>query len=61
MSESQMGNTNRRTPIICVELGREFESIDSAEKEFKCYRGTIGRAVRGERKTALGYHWIYKQ
>ena len=43
--------------IICIETGEEFESIAAA---MKVYRGCITKVLSGERETAAGKHWKYK-
>ena len=45
--------------ILCVELGKEFESIQSAAKEFGNCRGNIWRVLDKPDRTASGYHWRY--
>ena len=42
---------------MCIETGEEFESIAAA---MKAYRGCITKALSGERETAAGKHWKYK-
>ena len=46
-------------PILCVELDKEFESIEAAAKEFKHSRGNIWRVLDKPDRTACGYHWQY--
>lgn len=48
-----------RVPILCVELGREFDSITAAAKEFGNCRGNIWRVLDKPDRTASGYHWQY--
>ena len=59
------GTHNRRISeahsvrILCVELNREFDSIQSAAKEFGNCRGNIWRVLDNPNRTACGYHWKY--
>lgn len=48
-----------RVPILCVELNKEFESIQAAAKVFKHSRGNIWRVLDKPNRTACGYHWRY--
>ena len=46
-------------PVICVETGERFKSGKAAGEAMGISRGSIAYAVKGERKTAGGYHWKY--
>lgn len=48
-----------RVRILCVELGKEFESIKSAAEAFGHDRGNIWRVLDNPNRTACGYHWRY--
>ena len=50
-----------RKEIICIELNKEFPFIGSAARFVNGSQGTISGVLCGTRKTAYGYHWIYKQ
>ena len=59
----QCKNENSRErhskPVLCVETGFMYKSIQSASKSMSCnYRG-ISACCRGKQKTAGGYHWRY--
>lgn len=42
--------------IMCVETGEIFDCLSDVLKK---YKGHIGSAAKGKRKTACGYHWKY--
>ncbi len=46
-------------PILCVELGRVYDSIQAAAIEFDHSRGNIWRVLDKPDRTACGYHWRY--
>ena len=54
-------NQKTRKEIICVELDKVFPSIGSAARFINGSQGTISSVLCGTRKSAYGYHWIYKQ
>lgn len=43
--------------VVCIETDEEFESIAAA---MKAYKGCITKVLSGERETAAGKHWKYK-
>ena len=45
--------------VLCVELHKTFESIRLANAFFNVKQSHICGCCRGDRKTALGYHWKY--
>lgn len=45
--------------VKCVETGNVYESIQLATKMTGVHNTNISRVLRGERKTAGGYHWEY--
>lgn len=45
--------------ILCVELGKEYESIQAAATEFNHSRANIWRVLDKPNRTACGYHWRY--
>lgn len=47
--------------IKCVELDKEFPSSAAASRELGIDGGSIRKCLSGARKTAGGYHWIYKE
>lgn len=52
--------TNRKNlslPVICVETGVEYPSIQEARRQTKIRN--IGMCCSGSRNTAGGYHWKY--
>lgn len=46
-------------PVVCVETGEVFASGKAAGEAKGISRGSIAYAVKGERKTAGGFHWKY--
>lgn len=46
-------------PIICIELKKIFSSQMEAEREMKIFQANIHKVLKGQRKTAGGYHWQY--
>lgn len=49
----------RSIPVICVETGEHFTSGKAAAEAKGISRGSIAHAVKGERRTAGGYHWRF--
>ena len=47
----------KSVPVVCVETGQVFKSGKAAAEFIGISRGSIAHAVKGERKTAGGYHW----
>lgn len=46
-------------PIICVELGRKFQSIIEAAQTFGLTGGAISHVLNGRNKTAGGFTWKF--
>lgn len=60
ISESGKGRIPpNRKKIICIELNRVFDSIAEAGRELNIGSQNICKVLKGERKTAGGYHWKY--
>jgi group I intron endonuclease len=70
ISLSKLGNKNpmfnkcgifnsRSKAIICIELGKRFESIHLAAKELKIAVQNINKVLKQKRKSAGGYTFIY--
>ena len=55
----KFGNHPRAKAVFCVELNKKFDCIASAQEELGICRMSIGKACRGERNTAGGFHWKY--
>jgi hypothetical protein len=45
--------------ILCVETRKEYEGVIIAAAETNIDNGNISRCLKGQRKTAGGYHWQY--
>lgn len=43
--------------VYCIELDTSYQSIIFAAKQLHINASNLGEAVRGNRKTAGGYHW----
>lgn len=48
---------SRKTRVLCVETGVEYETIMEAAKTIGGNRANIHECIKGNRKTAKGYHW----
>ena len=48
-------------PVLCVETGVVYDSVHNAARSLNSAKSfsQIATVARGERKTALGYHWRY--
>lgn len=55
--ERRMGKLCK--PIICIDTGELFCSIEAASMKFKISRQQISLCLRGKAKTAAGFHWKY--
>ena len=62
MSESHKGENNpKATKVYCVELDMVFNTVSEASKFVGCNNRNISNVLRGRRKTAGGYHWLYAE
>ena len=60
MAATQMNRDDLSKPVICVELGRTFHSINEAARFFGfSFPECISRCCKLKYKTAYGYHWQY--
>ena len=50
-------NISKKTPVLCIELNKTFESIASARREFNIGENTMFLHLKGKKETAGGYHW----
>lgn len=48
-----------KKPVLCVETGVVYPSIQSASEAIGCYPQNLTRHLRGVRPTCKGYHWRY--
>ena len=55
----KLGDNPSAKPVFCVELNKKFDCAKSAQEELGIDRMSIGKACRGKRKTAGGFHWRY--
>ena len=49
----------KKTPVINLDTGELFESINDAAQKHNISRRCIGRACSGERPKAAGYRWAF--
>ena len=66
ISESKIGNHNRpQTQVLQYsksgEFIAEYPSIHEAERQTGCYQSNICSCCKGERKSAGGFIWKYKE
>ena len=62
MSESHKGENNpKATKVYCVELDMVFNTVIEASNFVGCNKSNISSVLRGRRKTAGGYHWLYAE
>lgn len=57
-----MKNCSKRKmsiPIICIETNKNYFGINEAERQTGISSRNIGQCLKGNRKTAGGYHWRY--
>lgn len=60
LSESHKGQISaQRKPVICLETGAAYKSIQEASDATGANSKHIGSVCNGKRKTAGGYHWKY--
>lgn len=62
ISEAKIGKPSHRrntTPILCIELDKQFKDATEASKELHIDSSAILKVCRGERKTCGGYHWEF--
>jgi len=60
VSEAMKGCiSEKRKPVICIETGEIFPSIEHAEKDPRFYIGGVGKVLRGLRKHLKGFHFEY--
>ena len=50
---------NKEKPVLCVELNKEFNSMQEASRVLGIPQSSISKVCRGERKLAGGYTWKY--
>lgn len=48
-----------KKPVFCIELNKKFDSIQEAAQFINISDSTISHCLRGDQKTAGGYHWKY--
>lgn len=45
--------------VICIETGKEFESVSEAARQMGVCQGAISFALAVKDRTSCGYHWRY--
>lgn len=48
-----------KIPVLCIELGKVYESIKEAAHATGANTSHIGSCCRGKRRTSGGYHWSF--
>jgi len=60
ISEAKKGHVSeKRKPVICLETGEIFPSVEHAEKDPRFYKGGIRKVLRGMRKSIRGFHFEF--
>lgn len=59
ISESMINNPAHSTPVLCVETGITYPSMQEVERLLKIHNSHICDCCKGRRKRAGGYHWKY--
>ena len=64
MSEAKKGKmvgrkNHKSIPILCIETGEIFESINLASKKFNCSESNIRRVLKGKQNKCANMHWKY--
>jgi group I intron endonuclease len=57
ISLKEQGLTRRSRPVICLETGEEFATI---QKAIITYGQSVRAVLDGKCETAYGYHWCFK-
>lgn len=58
-TRNERSNRKRSKPVLCVELGKEYESMNSAAKAINRRVANIWVVIDKPDRTAGGYHWRY--
>ena len=56
-TRGERSNRKRSKPVICVELGKEYESMHSAAQAINRQVANIAMVLDKPDRTAGGYHW----
>lgn len=62
MSENKKGTVSwrrNRTPVLCIELNKEYDDATDAAKRLFLDSGGILKVCQGKRHTCGGYHWKF--
>lgn len=59
ISEAMINNPLQSKPVICVETGIIYPSMQEVERLLKIHNSHICDCCKGRRKRAGGYHWEY--
>lgn len=57
-TKKRMSESKKKSPVICVETGQRYESINMAGNKTGIHTGSISRACKTG-GIAGGYHWNY--
>lgn len=59
ISKAMTNNLLQSKPVICVETGIVYPSMQEVERLLKIHNSHICACCKGKRKRAGGYHWKY--
>ena len=59
ISEAQRNRKDRSKPVMCIETGIVYPSINEASRKTGANRQTIADVCNKKLKTAGGYHWKF--
>lgn len=59
ISEAQRNRKDRSKPVMCIETGIVYPSINEASRKTSANRQTIADVCNKKLKTAGGYHWEF--
>ena len=60
-SQENINKTKERCsiPVICIETGERFRSLEAACKKYKIGKPNLCNCCKGKKKTVGGFHWKY--
>lgn len=58
---AQRNRADRSKPVMCIETGIVYPSINEAARQTGADRNTIADVCKGKLKTAKGCHWKYNE
>lgn len=52
-------SASHKKPVLCVESGKEYESVIDAARETQINKASIYKVCKRQQETAGGFHWVY--